>query len=67
MIYVAQYTSQLKINIQDAINAVQDDRTGASVIQEFDITQKLSLLENKHENNLELAKRVEGLTEKTQA
>ena len=60
MIYVAQYTSQLKINIQDAINAVQDDRTGASVIQEFDITQKLSLLENKHENNLELAKRVEG-------
>jgi hypothetical protein len=64
---VAQYTSQLKINIQDAINAVQDDRTGASVIQEFDITQKLSLLENKHENNLELAKRVEGLTEKTQA
>ena len=67
LIYVAQYTSQLKINIQDAINAVQDDRTGASVIQEFDITQKLSLLENKHENNLELAKRVEGLTEKTQA
>ena len=64
---MAQYTSQLKINIQDAINAVQDDRTGASVIQEFDITQKLSLLENKHENNLELAKRVEGLTEKTQA
>jgi hypothetical protein len=67
LIYVSQYTSQLKNDIQDAINAVQDDRTGASVIQEFEITKKLNALECKHEMNLELAKRVEGLTEKTAA
>ena len=64
LLYVSQYTFLLKANIQDAINAVQDDRTGASVIQEFEITNKLSALEIKHEANLELAKRVEGLTEK---
>lgn len=67
LIYVSQYTTQLKSDIQDAINAVQDDRTGASVIQEFEITKKLSALENKHEANLEMAKRVEGLTEKIHA
>ena len=65
LLYVSQYTSQLKVNIQDAINAVQDDRTGASVIQEFEITQKLNALEAKHEANLELANRVEGITNKT--
>jgi CID domain len=67
LIYVLQYTSSLKSSIQDAINAIQDDRTGASVIQEFDITKKLTNIENKHESNLELAKRVESLTEKTLA
>jgi hypothetical protein len=64
MLYVPQYTSQLKAEIQEGINAIQDDRTGASVIQEFTITKRLKELENKHEANLELAKRVEALTEK---
>jgi hypothetical protein len=64
MLYVPQYTSQLKADIQEGINAIQDDRTGASVIQEFMITKRLKELENKHEANLELAKRVEALTEK---
>ena len=65
LLYVSQYTSQLKVNIQDAINAVQDDRTGASVIQEFEVTKKLNALEAKHEANLELAKRVEAITDKS--
>ena len=63
-LYVPQYTSQLKAEIQEGINAIQDDRTGASVIQEFTITKRLQDLENKHEANLEIAKRVESLTEK---
>ena len=67
LLYVPQYTSQLKADIQEGINAIQDDRTGASVIQEFPITKKLKDLENKHEANLELAKRVEGLTDKPSA
>lgn len=67
LLYVPQYTSQLKADIQEGINAIQDDRTGASVIQEFPITKKLKDLENKHEANLELAKRVEGLTDKPNA
>lgn len=67
LLYVSQYTSQLKLNIQDAINAVQDDKTGASVIQEFEITKRLSALEAEHEANLDLAKRVDGITEKGSA
>ena len=36
-------------------------------MQEFDITKKMLALEIKHESNLELAKNIEGLTDKSLA
>lgn len=60
-IFVPQFTAQLKISISEAVNQIQDDKSGASVIQEFELTRKLASLESKHEENLELAKQLDSL------
>ncbi|CAG9325657.1 unnamed protein product [Blepharisma stoltei] len=60
-IFVPAFTAQLKNKIQETINSIQDEKSGASVIQEFEITRKLADLESKHEENLELAKQLDGL------
>jgi len=62
-IFVQSYTMQLKHDIQEAIQLIRDENTGMNIIQDFEITQRLALLEKSHEDNMETGKHVEEIYE----
>lgn len=60
-IFVPQYTARLRAQIHDAVNQVLDDKSGASVIHNFEMTQMLASIEGRNENIRNLSKRLDHI------
>jgi hypothetical protein len=61
-IFAPQYTSHLKTKIMEAINTVLDEKSGAHVIQNFELTRLLRKIEIEHEGLEPIAEKVEKLS-----
>ena len=61
-IFAPQYTSHLKTKIMEAINTVLDEKSGAHVIQNFELTRMLRKIEVEHEALEPIAEKVEKLS-----
>lgn len=60
-IFAGQYTSQLRSKIMIAISAVMEDKSGAGVIQTFELTRSLRSIELAHEAMEPIAEACEKL------
>lgn len=60
-LYIKDYTQRLKSHVQEAQNAVINERSGASVIQKFDITAKLEALEQIRKSNAVLSEKADNV------
>jgi len=62
-VFAPQYTGRLKVKIAEAITAVLDEKSGASVIQNFELTQLLRKIESNRDSLEPLAEKVEKLSQ----
>lgn len=61
-IFAPQYTNHLKTKIMEAISTVLDEKSGAHVIQNFELTRTLRKIEVEHEALEPIAEKVEKLS-----
>jgi hypothetical protein len=50
-LYIKDYIKRLNEHLRDALNAILNERTGATVIQQFEITKQLEALEYQKKSN----------------
>lgn len=62
-VFAPQYTSRLKAKVAEAISAVLDEKSGASVIQNFELTEMLRKVEGSRASLEPLAAKVEKLSQ----
>lgn len=62
-VFAPQYTGRLKMKIAEAISAVLDEKSGANVIQNFELTQLLRKIEGNRDSLEPLAEKVEKLSQ----
>ena len=61
-VFAPQYTSRLKVRVVEAIGAVLDEKSGAHVIQNFELTRMMRKIETDREALEPLAEKVEKLS-----
>jgi hypothetical protein len=62
-IFIPTFTSKLRSDIERAKNFVIDERTGANIVQQFDLTRRLAALEAKNEEHRYLREHIDDILE----
>jgi hypothetical protein len=62
-VFIPTFTSKLRSDIERAKNFIIDERTGANIVQQFDLTQRLAALETKSEEQRYLREQVDDIVE----
>mmetsp|Transcript_16472 Transcript_16472/g.29707 ORF Transcript_16472/g.29707 Transcript_16472/m.29707 type:complete len:231 (+) Transcript_16472:731-1423(+) len=62
-IFIPTFTSKLRSDIERAKNFVIDERTGANIVQQFDLTRRLSALETRGEEHRYMLEHIDNILE----
>lgn len=62
-IFIPTFTSKLRSDIERAKNSVIDERTGANIVQQFDLTRRLAALETKGEEHRYMLEHIDNILE----